>query len=193
MAPENYKEIEKRNKKILLGVFAAVFLMVGVSFASVPLYNLFCRVTGFGGAVERVADSGNISATDRDMEIRFHTVMSPEIPWEVAAEENAIQVKVGEKRLVNFKAHNSSARPVSGTALYNVTPIKAAKYFKKVQCFCFDEQILTPGQTVNMPVMFYVDPAIEEDVNLRDVKTIILSYSFFRQDSDALEEQLDNM
>lgn len=193
MTQDNYKDIETRNKKILAGVFFGVLLMVGLAFASVPLYDLFCRVTGTGGTVERVADTQNMPVLDRKMDVRFHTTMSPDIPWEAGAEEDKVTVNVGERRLINYVAHNTSGKTISGTALYNVTPIKAAKYFKKIQCFCFGEQVLTPGQTVNMPVLFYVDPAIDDDVNLKDVKTIILSYSFYKQDSAALEEQLNNM
>lgn len=181
---KNMQDIESRNKKTVLAVFFAVFFMVGLAFASVPLYDLFCRVTGFGGTTERVAENTQTEILDREMEVRFRTTTAPDMPWSFEAPDAPVTVKVGARSLVSFTAHNPTGKTITGTAVYNVTPIKAARYFKKVQCFCFDEQTLNPGQTVNMPVMFYVDPAIQEDVNLRDVKSVILSYNFYRQDAD---------
>lgn len=188
---DQLKAIEKRNKKTVMAVFGIVFGMVVLAYASVPLYNLFCKVTGFGGTTERVAAKSDVPVLDREMEIRFRTATAQDMPWAFNAEADKMTVKVGADGFINFKAHNPTGKAIKGTAIYNVTPIKAARYFKKIQCFCFGEQILTPGQTVNMPVMFFVDPAIADDVNLMDVKTITLSYTFYRQDSEELETQLN--
>lgn len=185
------KAIEARNKKTVLAVFGIVCAMVVLAYASVPLYSLFCQVTGFGGATERVSEGRQITVLDRDMEIRFHTSTDDDMPWEFKPETPSMTVKVGEDGFANFTAHNPTGKTIAGTAIFNVTPIKAARYFKKVQCFCFDEQVLTPGQTVNMPVMFFVDPAIAEDVHLNDVKTITLSYTFYKQDSEKTEIKPD--
>jgi len=177
------QDIENRNKKTVLGVFGIVAAMIVLAYASVPLYDLFCRVTGFGGTTGRVAEARQMDILDRQMEVQFRTSTADNMPWDFAVETNKMVVNVGADGFINFTAHNPTGKAVTGTAVYNVTPIKAAKYFKKIQCFCFDEQILTPGQTVNMPVVFFIDPAIDQDVNLRDVKTITLSYTFYKQDS----------
>ena len=185
------KAIEARNKKTVLAVFGIVCAMIVLAYASVPLYTLFCQVTGFGGATERVEANSQMTVLDREMEIRFRTSTDDDMPWEFKAEADSMVIKVGADGFANFTAHNPTAKQIAGTAIFNVTPIKAARYFKKIQCFCFDEQILAPGQTVNMPVMFFVDPAIAEDVNLNDVKTITLSYTFYKQDSEKIEIKPD--
>ncbi len=190
MTPEKQKEIEARNKKTVLYVLAFVGFMIGVAYASVPLYDLFCRVTGYGGTTQ-VADSTNVTPIDRKMTIRFRTGTARNMPWNFGVEATSVDLKVGEEGFINFTAHNPTGKPVAGTAVYNVTPLIAGKYFKKVQCFCFGEQILVPGQKMNMPVLFFVDPEIDNDPNLKDVKTITLSYTFFRKDSGELEEALE--
>lgn len=184
-------EIERRNKRVLTGVFAVVFAMVALSFASVPLYDLFCRVTGYAGTPSRADTSSAHAAIDRPVTVRFTTQTARGMPWSFRAEVDKIDLNAGEDGFVNFRAYNPSSRPITGTAIFNVTPAKAGKYFKKVQCFCFDRQTLTPGQSVNMPVQFFVDPAIADDRFLDDVKTITLSYTFFHADSDDLEDAID--
>lgn len=183
-------DIERRNKRVLTGVFVVVFAMLGLSFASVPLYNLFCAVTGYAGTTSR-AEANTAQVLDREMTVRFETQTAPGMPWSFRAEVDKITLNVGADGFVNFRAYNPSSNPVTGTAIFNVTPAKAGKYFKKVQCFCFDRQTLTPGQSVNMPVQFFVDPGIADDRFLDDVTTITLSYTFFHSDSQELENAID--
>ena len=188
---QRMREIEARNKKTVFGVFGVVVGMVALAYVSVPLYDLFCRVTGFGGTTS-FAERTTGEIIDRDITIRFRADTARNMPWHFAAEVPKVDLKVGEEGFVNFTAYNPSQNPVAGTAIYNVTPLKAGKYFKKIQCFCFDKQILTPQQKVNMPVLFFVDPKINEDPNLRDVKTITLSYTFFETESKALDQAIDD-
>ena len=166
-----------RTGVILAGIVAG---MVGLSFASVPLYRLFCQVTGYGGTTQ-VADSAPGAAADRVIQVRFNADVDPHLPWAFRPAQRQITVRVGEPGLAYYVARNLTDRPIVGTATFNVTPLKAGIYFDKVQCFCFDEQRLEPGQEVEMAVNFFVDPAIMDDRNLDDVKTITLSYTFFRQ------------
>ena len=176
----------KRNAPVALLLCGLVAGMVGLSFAAVPLYRLFCQVTGFGGTTQ-VADEAPAAASERLVTIRFNADVNPELPWRFQPEQREVTVKVGESALVFYKARNLSQRPVTGTATFNVTPLKAGPYFAKVECFCFQEQLLAPGEEIEMGVSFFVDPAILEDRNLEEVKTITLSYTFFR----ALEEEGD--
>ena len=160
--------------------------MIGVSFAAVPLYDLFCKVTGFAGTPQ-TASLNTAEIIDRKMRIRFDANTHRDLPWQFGPEIRQTTVNIGQDGLINFKAKNTSDIPVTGTALFNVTPLKAGKYFIKTQCFCFEEQQLNPGQSINMPVVFYVDPAITKDRSMDDVKVITLSYSFFKSDSQELE------
>jgi cytochrome c oxidase assembly protein subunit 11 len=190
MDKDKLKKIEARNKKTVLIVFGVIVGMTLMSYASVPLYSLFCQVTGFAGTTGTgVAEARE--TLDRQMTIRFRTTTSDDMPWDFKPETDKMVLNVGEDGFINFIAHNPTSEPVAGTAIYNVTPLKVGRYFKKIQCFCFEDQILTPGQSVNMPVLFYIDPKIAEDANLRDVKTITLSYTFFRKDSEALENAIE--
>ena len=174
----------RRNAPVALLLCGLVAGMVGLSFAAVPLYRLFCQVTGFGGTTQ-VAEVAPASASERLVTIRFNADVNPELPWRFQPEQPEVTVKVGEQGLAFYKARNISERPVTGTATFNVTPLKAGPYFAKVECFCFQEQRLVAGEEMEMGVSFFVDPAILEDRNLDDVKTITLSYTFFR----ALEDE----
>lgn len=179
-----------KNTRILLLVLGVVFGMIGLSFASVPLYNLFCRVTGFGGTTQVSASAPDI-VLDREITVRFNATTSRALPWSFEPEQPSVTIKVGQEALISFIAKNNSGIPTAGTALYNVTPAKVGKYFQKTQCFCFDEQVLTPRESIHMPVVFYVDPAIDKDKSMEDVKTITLSYSFFPAESEELDEALE--
>lgn len=170
---------------VLSGV---VFGMVGVSFASVPLYRLFCEVTGYGGTPKTVGVSAPGTVSDHVVTVRFDANVNRELPWRFRPEQRQVTVKLGEERLIHYEAVNLSDRPVSGTATFTVTPYKAAQYFAKMECFCFTEQRLEPGQTVSMPVIFYVDPVMLEDRNAQDVTVITLSYTFFPMDGEEQEE-----
>jgi len=187
-----HKDLHDKNTKTLLVVFGMVFFMVGMAFASVPLYDLFCRVTGFGGTTQ-LSTTLPDRILDRKITVRFNTDVNRNLPWDFESETNALTLNIGQDALVNFVAENRGEKPVAGTAIYNVTPLKVGKYFHKTQCFCFDYQILNPDQKMNMPVVFYVDPAIHDDPNMEDVTTITLSYSFFQSDSAELDEAMETL
>jgi len=177
--------IEKKNRRILVISVAVVFGMIGLSYAAVPLYQIFCQVTGFGGTTQ-VAEGPSDVVTDRVITVRFDATVNG-VPWGFQPVERKIDARVGESKMAYYRAVNRSERPITGTATFNVTPMKAGQYFNKIDCFCFTEQRLEPGQSVDMPVSFFIDPAIEQDRNLSDVKTITLSYTFF-QVTDPEEE-----
>lgn len=172
-------DTDRRNRRMALGLGAVVAGMVGLSFASVPLYDLFCRVTGFGGTT-MVAEKAPDKALERIVTVRFNADVNNSINWEFRPDTHAVDVHVGEAMTIAYRARNLEKRAVIGTATYNVTPEKAGQYFNKIQCFCFTEQKLEPGQSIEMPVNFYVDPAMADDPEMADVKTITLSYTFFR-------------
>jgi cytochrome c oxidase assembly protein subunit 11 len=176
-------DIRQRNRRLGLVMGGVAFGMVGLSFAAVPLYDLFCRVTGYNGTTQRgLAAPG---ATDRTITVRFAAQTDRSLPWRFQAEQPSMTVRLGEEGLAFYTAANRAETPVTGVSVYNVTPEKVGRYFHKVACFCFDEQTLTPGQRVDMPVSFWVDPRIAEDPNTRDVTTITLSYTFYRTIEDA--------
>ena len=177
MAAQNSLARGKRNT--VLGVLAILSGMTLLVVYAVPLYDLFCRATGFGGTTQRAAAAPD-SATGRTMTVRFLANTNPNLPWRFQPEIDSVRVAVGKRRLVAYTARNLDDSETTGIATFNVTPAKAGVYFTKIACFCFDEQTLKPGQTVNMPVSFFIDPAIAKDRNLRDVDTITLSYTFFR-------------
>lgn len=161
---------------ILVGVVAG---MVGLAFASVPLYRLFCEATGYGGYTQR-ADTAPGAVSDRLMTVRFNADVDDRLPWAFYPEQRKVTMPIGESALAFYRAENRSGQAVTGTATFNVTPSKAGQYFAKVECFCFTEQTLEPGQGVDMPVSFFIDPAILDDPNLDEVETITLSYTFFQ-------------
>lgn len=179
-----------KNTKTLAGVILIAFAMVGLSFASVPLYNLFCRVTGFGGTTQ-VSDAAPGEVLDRMITVKFNTDTTRNFLWDFKPEQRETKVHIGQEMLVSFSAKNRDRVPTAGTAIYNVSPPKVGRYFHKTQCFCFDEQVLQPGQEVQMPVVFYIDPSLAEDRSMDDVKTITLSYSFFPAESKELEAALE--
>jgi cytochrome c oxidase assembly protein subunit 11 len=148
--------------------------MVALSFASVPLYRLFCQVTGYGGAsVAAVATPNPGTLVDRRVEVRFNADVDQGLDWTFAPTDMKMNVQVGQDGLTAFRAVNNGATPITGTAVFNVLPEKAAKYFHKTQCFCFGEQTLNPGEAVNMPVLFYIDPAFADDPNMDDVESLV--------------------
>lgn len=182
--------VAEKNKRTLMYAFGFVAFMVGVAYASVPLYTLFCKVTGFGGTPKEVAANPGI-VVDRTITVRFNADTAPNLPWSFRPDQKSVTVKAGEDALISYSAKNNASQPVGGTAIYNVTPTKAGKYFSKVECFCFGEQILPPGKQVHMPVSFYIDPAIAADPLLSDVKTITLSYTFFKKDTRELDVAME--
>jgi len=176
------------NARVAISLAAVVCGMVGLAFASVPLYELFCRVTGFGGTTQ-VADAVPEMISERRITVRFNADVSPKLPWDFKPEETSVELRVGEPGLAFYVATNEAARPTTGTANFNVTPDKAGIYFSKVQCFCFEEQELKPGESMRMGVSFFVDPALLDDPGMADVETITLSYTFFRDLDDLASEE----
>jgi cytochrome c oxidase assembly protein subunit 11 len=177
-------DTSRRNARTGLVLAGLAAGMVGLAFASVPLYSLFCQVTGFGGTTQ-VAEQAPATTIDRTVVIRFNADVDTKLPWSFQPNQRQLSVRVGETGVATYTARNRSDTPMTGTATFNVTPLKAGKYFDKIQCFCFDEQRLEAGQEVEMTVSFFVDPAIMDDRNLDEVKTITLSYTFFRAMDDT--------
>lgn len=177
--PNSRTQLGRRNTRMAVKLGVVVAGMIGLSFASVPLYDMFCRATGFGGAT-MVAEKAPDKALERIVTVRFNADVNNSINWEFKPDTHAVDVHVGEAMTIAYRARNLENRTVIGTATYNVTPEKAGQYFNKIQCFCFTEQKLEPGQSIDMPVNFYVDPAMADDPEMADVKTITLSYTFFR-------------
>jgi cytochrome c oxidase assembly protein subunit 11 len=178
-------------KALTVVVLAGVIVgMLGLTAAAVPLYRLFCQVTGYGGTTQR-AEAAPSEQLEQTITVRFNADVDPDLPWSFAPEQRQIEVRIGEQSLAYFRARNRSDRPIVGQATYNVTPFKAGFYFGKIACFCFDHQVLQPGEEVDMPVSFYVDPEILSDPNTQDVHTITLSYTFFmlEDETEALAKE----
>ena len=169
----------RRNGATVLLLTTVVVGMAGLSFASVPLYRLFCQATGYGGTTQRAAAAPK-QVADAVITVRFNAETAPDLGWEFRPVVAEIQVHPGEQREVIFRAVNRSSEPVTGTATYNVTPTKAGIYFDKLQCFCFTEQLLAPGESRDMGVAFFVDPDVLSDPGTSELRTITLSYTMFR-------------
>ena len=168
-----------RNGATVLLLVSVVAGMVGLSFASVPLYRMFCQATGLGGTTQR-AVTAPTKAAEAVVTVRFDAETAPDLDWEFRPLQSMVTVHPGEQRQIFFRAVNKTASPVTGSATYNVTPAKAGIYFDKLQCFCFNEQFLAPGESRDIGVVFFVDPDILTDPNTSDVRTITLSYTMFR-------------
>lgn len=172
-----------RNLRTGLLAGAIAFGMGGVAFASVPLYRMFCQATGFQGTTQRAEkDDAPGAVQGHFVNVRFDANTSPTLPWTFKPEHNIDRIAIGARDLTFFSARNNSDVPLTGTATFNVTPEQAGQYFTKIQCFCFTEQTLSPGQEVRMPVVFYVDPEIAKDANTKDISEITLSYTFYPVD-----------
>lgn len=169
----------KSHKNLGIILTTLVVTMLAFAYASVPLYRIFCQKTGFGGTTQ-VAIAPSTKVVDRTIMVRFNADVHRDLPWFFRPLQVQIPVKVGENALAFYESRNDSSKPITGMATYNVSPDKAGIYFQKVACFCFEEQTLQPGQHVTMPVQFFIDPEIMNDPELNDVKTITLSYTFFR-------------
>ena len=178
--PAAVRRPEGRNAATGLVLAGVALGMVGMAFAAVPLYSLFCQVTGYGGT-SQVAVEAPGAVSGRMITVQFDASIASGMPWKFKPVQREIKVRIGEEQLAFYRAHNPLNRAVMGTATYNVTPHKAGPYFSKIDCFCFTEQVLEPGQSVDMPVSFFVDPDILKDPGLDDVRTITLSYTFFEK------------
>jgi cytochrome c oxidase assembly protein subunit 11 len=170
----------RKNRKVALLAAGGALAMLGLGFASVPLYRIFCQVTGFGGTTMKIteAQAATIQSTDRTITIRFDANVERGMPWNFRPVQNTDTVSIGARDMAIYTAKNLSDKEVTGTATFNVSPEYVGKYFSKVQCFCFTEQTLHPGQEVRMPVIYYVDPKILDDPEAKDVEEITLSYTF---------------
>ena len=172
--------LEYRNRRVGLIALAGALVMLGLGYASVPLYRLFCEATGFGGTTQRAneAQANSVAVAAKTISVRFDGNVESGMPWEFGPEQVTQTLRIGARKMAFFKAHNLSPKAVTGVASFNVTPANAGRYFNKVQCFCFNQQTLKPGQTVDMPVIYYVDPAILTDPDAKDIEQITLSYTF---------------
>jgi cytochrome c oxidase assembly protein subunit 11 len=170
-----------RNRRTVISLLAILFVMGTLVYYAVPLYQAFCQITGFGGTTRQAdADTEPMRVHDRVITIRFVAEVNPNLDWEFVPQQATMRVRVGEPHLAHYRARNLGDEPITGVATFNVTPQKAGVHFVKTACFCFNQQTLRPGQSVDMPVSFFVDPGIMEDRNLDDVDEITLSYTFFR-------------
>ncbi|MCJ7873039.1 cytochrome c oxidase assembly protein [Marinovum sp. 2_MG-2023] len=174
-------------KKTVLQTVSVVLLMGGLAWASVPFYDWFCRVTGFGG-VTNTAETGSDVILDKTIKIRFDASRDREMAWEFRALQPEMTIRIGETGLAFYEAYNPTDRPIAGQASYNVAPFDAGGFFTKIECFCFTEQVLMPGERVEMPVTFFVDPAIVEDRDAKYTKHITLSYTFYEIDMPETAE-----
>ena len=183
------KRASRRRTVTALILGGVVCGMVGLAFGAVPLYKLFCQVTGFGGTTQ-VAEEAPVTIGERVVTVRFNADTARDLPWHFKPEQREIKVRVGEMALAFYNAVNQSDRSLIGTSTFNVTPVKAGAYFNKIECFCFEEQTLAPGERAEFPVSFFVDPDIVEDRRLDDVSTITLSYTFFARGEGVTEAAL---
>lgn len=167
-----------RNDKVFMSCAAVVVAMVGLTYASAPLYRIFCAATGFDGT-PRLFAAPSAATAQTVVRVRFDANTAPELPWEFRSEKVSTEVRLGENTVDFFRAHNSGDKPYVGVAKFNVTPLKAAKYFNKIKCFCEDGQELKPGQSARFGVAYFIDPAIATDPETKDVNTVTLSYTFF--------------
>jgi cytochrome c oxidase assembly protein subunit 11 len=179
----------RRRNILTVTICAAVIaMMLALTYAAVPLYRWFCQVTGFGGTTQ-VASVAPGAAAARPVTVRFDANTAPNLPWRFTAPES-VEVKLGEERHVVYKAVNLGSEPVLGTAIFNVTPLNVGKYFFKIECFCFTEQLLMPGERKEFAVSFFVDPAIAEDTDGHDVSAITLSYTVYNKGGAAREDYM---
>lgn len=167
--------------RTVIQLTGVVVLMGGLAWASVPLYDWFCRVTGYGGATN-VAETGSDDILDQTIKIRFDASLERDMPWDFTPVVREMELRIGETGLAFYEAYNPTSQPIAGSASYNVAPYEAGGFFSKIDCFCFEEQVLEPGERVQMPVTFYVDPEIVEDRDGKYVHTITLSYTFYEID-----------
>lgn len=171
-------DIAAKNRKVARRLFLTTAGMGAFAYASAPLYDLFCRTTGFGGTPV-VAQAGDRPILDRTVNVRFDSNVDTSLPWKFQPLQREVKVRLGEEYLAYYRVTNLSQRPAVGTSTYNVTPETAGGWFNKLQCFCFTEQLLLPGQSVDMPVIFFVDPELDKDRRYDNIRTITLSYTFF--------------
>ena len=170
--------LDRKNRRVVATVVCVAGLMLGLSFAAVPLYQMFCRATGFGGTTQ-VAVEAPLSRGERTLTVSFDTNVASDLPWTFKAEQQSIRVRTGEVATVFFSVTNRAPIETAGVASYNVAPDAAGSWFNKLSCFCFDEVRVGPGQTVELPVVFFLDPALEQEATMKQVDSVTLSYTYF--------------
>jgi cytochrome c oxidase assembly protein subunit 11 len=181
-----------KNARLAWSLAAAVGGMLALAYAASPLYDMFCRATGFGGTPQ-VAQEGERPILSRTVNVRFDSNVDANLPWRFTPLEREVKVKLGEERLVHYRVTNVSQRPIVGTSTYNVTPETAGAWFNKLQCFCFTEQLLLPGQSMDMPVVFFVDPEMDKDRRYDNIRTVTLSYTFFEAKTERAKTLLGSV
>ena len=186
---QNQNNLKAQNKKVIFILSFIGMLMLSLSYAAVPLYDIFCRVTGFGGTTQ-IASSAPGSTGHPNINIRFESNITDSLNWDFYSKTKTVKIPMGEEKTIYYFAKNLSDEPIVGTATFNVTPAKAGQYFMKIDCFCFVEQLLNPGESMNMPVTFFIDPDLYKDENVQEVNEITLSYTFMKSmDQSKVEEQ----
>ena len=186
---QNQNNLKAQNKKVIFIISIIGMLMLSLSYAAVPLYDIFCRVTGFGGTTQ-IASSAPGSTGHPNINIRFESNITNSLNWDFYSKTKTVKIPMGEEKTIYYFAKNLSDEPIVGTATFNVTPAKAGQYFMKIDCFCFVEQLLNPGESMNMPVTFFIDPDLYKDENVQEVNEITLSYTFMKSmDQSKVEEQ----
>lgn len=181
---EQSRTVAKRHRTVAATCAFVVLSMVGLSFAAVPLYRLYCQVTGYAGTTQKADKPSNV-VLDRTITLHFDANVAPDLAWRFEPVQRTMDVKIGENALAFYRATNLSDEPLTGTAVFNVTPEAAGIHFNKIECFCFTEQTLEPGQSADMPVSFFVDPAIVDDEDASYLSELTLSYTFYRTDAPA--------
>lgn len=173
-----------KNLRVFTICLGTIATMVGAAYAAVPLYDLFCRVTGYGGTTQ-IAQYDADQILEREVTVRFDATRSRDFPWTFEPAQREMTVRVGETALAFYRVSNPTDRPVTGVATYNVAPFKMGPYFAKLECFCFEEQTLGPGESMEMPVLFFVDPQMDDERRMDDVRSVTLSYTFFNATDSA--------
>ena len=183
-------QLKRKNNTVFL-ILSLVFIsMLSLSYASVPLYEIFCQLTGFAGTPKKVDTYvENNLINENQIKIRFDSNVSPKLNWEFFPEKNQQSIKIGEETKIIYHAKNIDDKSLVGTSVFNVSPAKAGQYFMKIECFCFNEQILKPGESISMPVVFYIDTEIKTDLNTLEINEITLSYTFL----PFIDQKLDNI
>ena len=183
--------MKKNNLKITFSLIFLVSFMFFLTFAAVPLYKLFCQVTGYGGTPKIVNVKDQINISEKKIKIEFNSDVNKKLNWSFKPEQRSMESKIGDSILAFYKAKNNGNKSITGVATYNVLPFEAAQYFNKVDCFCFENQTLEPGEEVLLPINFYIDPKILNDPSVKHLNSIVLSYTFFQSDQN-LEKISEN-
>lgn len=182
--PPISKKNNRANSRVVVACLAVVLGMAGLSYAAVPLYQVFCQVTGYGGTTQRADLTDDIPVLDRKITVRFDANVAAGLNWSFKPVLREVETPLGARTQISYTAENLSKETVTGTATFNVTPQFAGAYFNKIECFCFTETTLKPGEKIDMPVVFFVDPDLDQEDILKNLKTITLSYTFFREEQD---------